>query len=132
MKASREIRWAGAALALAVLGVFGGTSLRAQGEDSRCVEIHDALAKAKIPVDTVRLRDGEYELVLGPTCSEAQRLEAIRIRDELLATPIRPVVVDNVQDALVVLRFEPRNESALRVVEERYATLKARAQRGSR
>jgi hypothetical protein len=91
-------------------------------------EIHDELAKAGVPVVTVRQEGDEYQVVLPPDCDPAlvQRCEEIKAR--VLARKPPVVVVDNLQDALVVLRFEPENESALRLVRERYQELEAAAE----
>src|SRR5690606_17551163 len=95
----------------------------------RCGEIHDAIAARGIPIVSVRCRDGQYELVPGPSCSAGQLAEAQQIMNEILSAKPAVIVVDNIQDALVVLQFEPGNESARRVLRQRYDELKAQAKK---
>jgi hypothetical protein len=119
---------------LGVLTMSGTMSLQAQEapipDAERTMEIHEAITERGIPVDTVRFDNGQIEVVLSPTCSAAQRLEAEAIRDELLSKPRPRIVVDNLTDALVVLRFEPDNASAQALVRARYDELKRQARSG--
>lgn len=96
----------------------------------RCAEIHDAIAGAGIPIESVRLHDdGRYELILAQSSTPSQWVEAERIKASLIGER-SVIVVDNVQDALVVLRYEPDNASANRVLRERYEALKRAARSG--
>lgn len=130
----RTIRpFAGLALLLSLL--LGASILRAQDaavaeRSARSVEIHEAIAARGIPIVSVRCRDGRYELVLGPACTEAQRLEAQALRDTIAAQVPPAIAVTSVEDALVVLRFEPMNPGANRIVRERYEQLRAAARQG--
>lgn len=126
--------WRGAVAGVLVGMTFlvGAASLlRAQDTTNdgaaRVGEIHTAIAAAGIPLDTVRYTSGRYELVFKLEATSAQRADGQRICDELRANPTPRIVVDNVQDALVVLRFEPNNASALQIVGARYEQLKQAA-----
>ncbi len=106
-------------------------SVRAQGQEQlgdRVAEIHEACSKAGIPVESVRFADGRYEVVMRAG-AEGRRAEADAVKDQVLAKPKAVIVVDNVNDALVVLRFEPSNASANAVLRARYEQLKAAAPR---
>lgn len=117
---------------LLALGLLAGlatwsASVRAQGQEQpgdRVVEIHEACSKAGLPVESVRFVDGRYEVVMRAG-AEGRRGDAEAIRDQVLAKPKAVIVVDNVPDALVVLRFEPNNASANAVLRARYEQLKA-------
>ena len=116
---------------LVLLGVLGALPvLRAQDPHrSRCGEIHEAIAGKGIPITSIRCSDGQYEVVPGPNCSAGQLAEAQQIMNEILSAKPVVIVVDTVQDALVVLQFEPMNESARKVLRQRYDELKAEAKK---
>lgn len=125
------------ALVLAAVGVLGTTAtLRAEdpladlAEARKTGEIHEAIRAKGIPLALVRCEGGKFELVFEETCSPAQQAEAEAIKSSILAGPAVKLVVDNVQDALVVIQFEPQNESAVNVLKKRYAELKAAAKGG--
>jgi hypothetical protein len=107
----------------AVLAPLGKTQAQDVATMRRGAEIHVAVKAAGIAVDTVEWRGGRYEVVLSPG-SQGRQAEADRIREEVLARVDRPVVPQTLQDALVVLQFEPTNESARRLVRERYDQLR--------
>lgn len=93
---------------------------------SRAAEILEAVVADGIPVESVRQIGDRYEIVLPPA-SAGQLSRAEQIRDQVLARPLITIVVDNLQDALVVLRFEPNNASANALVRARYAELRRQA-----
>jgi len=97
---------------------------REQGR--RCARIHEALIARGIPLRTVRCRsDGTIDVILRADASPEQIAEADRVKAEVLDAPLRAVgQVNNLQDALVVLQFEPANEDARRIVRERYDQLR--------
>lgn len=88
-------------------------------------DVHVAVTRAGIPVRGVQFVDGRYEFVFPESCSAVQRIEAQEICERVVNSPRMTVAVDNVTDALVVLRFEPHNAAALAVVRQRYFELKA-------
>jgi len=98
--------------------------------ESRCSEIHEELARAGIPVEVVRQEHQEYVIVYSPGCSDDMKLEGDAIMKRILEAEPIVIVVSNLQDALVVLRFEPHNESALQLVKERYEALRSAASEG--
>lgn len=91
----------------------------------RCAEVHEAITARGITITSVRCQDGRYEIVPGPSCSAAQLAEAREIMEQVLRESASELVVDNLQDALVVIQFEPDNASARRVLKRRYDELKA-------
>lgn len=103
-----------------------GAAVQRSAERSR--EIHEAIAARGIPIASVRCRDGRFELALGPACTAAQRAEAEALRDAIAARAPTTITVTSLEDALVVLRFEPCNDSANQVVRARYQQLRAAAQ----
>lgn len=116
-----------AALGLALaLAVAGGVRVHAQGQElpgDRVAEIHEACSAAGIPVESVRFNEGKYEVVMRAG-ADGRRAEAEAVMGQVLAKAKAVIVVDNVADALVVLRFEPNNASANAVVRARYEQLK--------
>jgi hypothetical protein len=88
-------------------------------------DVHVAITGAGIPVRHVQFVGGRYELVFAENCSDADRAAAYEISARVAGSPRTTVAVDNIADALVVLRFEPHNPAALAVVRERYFQLKA-------
>lgn len=116
-----------AAMGLALgVAVAGGVRVHAQGQElpgDRVAEIHEACEKAGIPVESVRFDQGKYEVVMRAG-ADGRRAEAEAVMGQVLARPKAVIVVDNVADALVVLRFEPNNASANAVLRARYEQLK--------
>lgn len=119
------------ALSLATVPLLtsSGQERAMPGDVPRCGEIHDAISARGIPVTSVRCRNGQYEIVPAPNCSAGQLAEAQRIMTELLSAPPAVIVVDNLQDAVAVIQFEPNNESARRLLKQRYEELKAAARK---
>jgi len=117
------------ALAILLLA-FPWLALVQAAPESRCVEIHEELLKADVPVVVVRQMGDKYEVVLEPNCSDQMRQLAEQIRDRVLSSEPPVIEVSNLQDALVVLRFEPHNESALQLVKARYEALRSAAREG--
>lgn len=121
---------------LAALAVLAMTPVLVSRADERaaleaagrnCGAIHEEIAARGIPVASVRFADGKYELMFGPECSAGQKAEAEQIMARVLAARPVTLVVDNLQDALVVLQFDPQNASARKLVKERYDALVAAA-----
>jgi len=102
----------------------GREQLEFPGE--RVSEIHEACVKAGIPVESVRFNEGKYEIVM-PAGAENRRGDAEAVKEQILSRPRPVVVVDNLNDALVVLQFEPGNASARALVQSRYQELKTAA-----
>lgn len=126
------LRWRRAGLALVLFaGSFLGVwACRAQDPppDAPPLSVGDvqvAITGAGIPVRYVQFLEGRYELVFPEGCSAAHRAEAEQICERVSNSPNMTVAVDNVTDALVVLRFEPHNPAALAVIRQRYFELKA-------
>src|SRR5687768_8243508 len=122
---TRSTTWRGVAAALLGMTLVVGATSLLRAEDAtdpaaRVGEIHTAIEAAGIPLDSVRYTSGRYELVFKPEATAVQRADGQRICAEVCANPTPTIVVDNLQDALVVLRFEPRNASALQLVSDRY------------
>jgi len=116
-------------LALGVGVVTWAVGVSAQGQElpgDRVAEIHEACSRAGLPVESVRFADGKYEVVMRAG-AETRRNEAEAVMGQVLSKPKAVIVVDNVSDALVVLRFEPGNASAQSVLRARYEQLKAAA-----
>jgi hypothetical protein len=88
-------------------------------------DVHGAIIGAGIPVRSVHFVGGRYEFVFPDGCPAAHRVEAEQICERVSNSPKMTVAVDNVTDALVVLRFEPHNPAALAVIRKRYFELKA-------
>jgi hypothetical protein len=133
---SRTPRLLGVAAVAAALVLNTAVLLRGQEANNQIqkgrigAEIHDTIAAHGIPIQSVRLQGDTYELVLGPNCSAVQAAEAEQIKTTILADAGHPIVVDNVTDALVVLRYEPENASANGLVRQRYLALKAAVRSG--
>ncbi|MDC3379199.1 hypothetical protein OAX78_02850 [Planctomycetota bacterium] len=90
-------------------------------------QIHDEVAAAGILVISVRNPSGDTcEVILAEGASAGQQAQADAIATRVIAQERgrRPIVVDNLSDALVVLRFEPDNVSAQELVRTRYQELK--------
>ncbi len=121
-------RWRSVLAFVFVCVAVGG--LRAQepiAPSNRCGELHEALQERGLPVSSVRYTEGQYDVILHPAATAAQRAEAEHLKADLLSRPPAAIVVDNLQDALVVIRFEPGNPSANRVLRDRYKQLKTAA-----
>lgn len=135
----RAFRRAWVAFALVGVLVAGAavTPSRAQDREAfelgrRACEVHDAIVAKGIPLSTVRVAEGRFELVFPESCGGAQRAEAQRICDELAAAPKVVIEVRTLEDALVVLRFEPENRSANALVRARYDALREQAREAAR
>tara|TARA_B100000965_G_scaffold379862_1_gene375953 strand:+ start:2047 stop:2433 length:387 start_codon:yes stop_codon:yes gene_type:complete len=91
-------------------------------QQTRVGEIHEACQRAGISVRTVRQkRDGTYEI----DCPEGDHARACQIMEQVLATPAPgQTPVSTLQDALVVIRFEPRNRKANELLRKRYDELR--------
>lgn len=95
---------------------------------NKSLEIVEAIREAGIPLGAVRTSEaGEYTLEFPDTCSAQQRATPERIKREILAHGDAPIVVTNLEDALVVLMHEPDNESARALAGARYRELSAQA-----
>lgn len=93
-------------------------------------EIGRRVAQQRIPLSKLVIEEsGNVVVEFRPEATPGQRAETSRICDEVMAsTGSEPVEVDNLVDALVVLRFEPKNASALEIVRARYDELRNQAQ----
>lgn len=117
------------ALVVTVAVTLSFSALRAQEpavQSSRCGEAHEAMAEANLHVATVRQKaDGAYEVVM---CEgfESERGEAERILRECLANPPRRTQARTVEEALVILHFEPDNVSAQQLLRSRYEEVRTR------
>ncbi len=123
--------WVRALLGLALSGGLASWAARVHAQEQalpgdRVAEIHDACSKAGLPVQSVRFNEGRYEVVMAAG-AEGRRADAEAIKDQVLSRPKAVIVVDNVADALVVVRFEPNNASANAVLRARYEQLKTAA-----
>ncbi len=110
-------------------GMLGVSPRPAFSNENRCVEIHEACSKAKLPIESVRKNGDRYDVILRANASPAQQTEADAIKARILNTkPAGPCKVTTVEDALVVLRFEPNNATAHALVKKRYEKLKKQSQ----
>lgn len=115
---------AAAVLSLSTWGFGQDNSTPSPPPLSRAAEIHKACEKGGVKVKTVRQdAQGNYSVVCATGGSQA---EADVIMRRVLATePPGQTSVTTVQDALVVIRFEPNNKRANELLEARYDQLRA-------
>lgn len=99
-----------------------------QPQQNRALEILEEIQKAQLPVPAVRTdAAGNYTLEFPEGCPAQAMAQAEAIKRRVLAEQPATIVVDNLQDALVVLYHEPQNASAREVVRKRYDELRAQA-----
>lgn len=112
-------------------GVLLGLDLsRAQDppiDGERVAAVRAALDRAFIPVESVDYAGGRYRILFRSDASDGQRNEAQVICDALCQEVDSGVSVGTLEDALVVLRYEPFNQSARELVRARYEALKRQA-----
>lgn len=135
MSHSRKVSGLLVAALLCVAAVASADEASERAErDACCAAITSAirseisgLTKRRVHVEH---RDGTYWIEVDGT--SAQQQAAATIRDRVVSERDPRAEPETVEDALVVLRFEPGNNAALAIVEARYAELRqsARAKRG--
>jgi hypothetical protein len=94
-------------------------------------EAEAALRAAGIKADVI-YRGGKRVVRCYDQAAELRRVEAQALVDEAAARGALVLEPATLEDALAVLRFEPRNEKAQQIVRARYDALRAevRAKRG--